>query len=425
MKGSPFFGVPENPPKSVPGISPEDAAVIEAMMRERELAPLGLAPGGIDLSSAPSGAVMYSAPEPSLRERAGNAVYDLTKAFGFPSTAQQYRKVVTGGVDFLPGVGDAVGFEDAARDYSSGNYGDAAVGGVASVFGLLPGAGDLAAKGIRLGGKKILRHVENRDALQNARSSGKGGPEFTDDQVGYDLPPEQQMSIEDYYGGSIPETDNNGMLLFDPEGRPLVAPPERITGRTDLGDDLPIPPNLLTSVVEELTGRPIRRAPTGDKDLAGALGTTRFDQTGAPIAVTVDERLKGNHAGIVEAHETGHVVETIANLIPTDGIEDELGVLYHRLVEGRKPSPGEKPLGPTDVDYPKAQERMEYIAEAIRSYLRTPNEFKINFPKTAKRIRDYVNANEDLKHSIQFNSLLGTAGAGTVLLSDEGSQSND
>ena len=45
----------------------------------------------------------------------------------------------------------------------------------------------------------------------------------------------------------------------------------------------------------------------------------------------------------------------------------------------------------------------------VRLYLRDPNYMKTNFPDVAKRIRESVNSNPNLKDGIQFN----TAGEST------------
>ena len=58
-------------------------------------------------------------------------------------------------VDFIPGVGDAVGFNDAGRDIQAGNYGAGVSGMGLAALGLIPGAGDLASKA----GKKFAKNA--------------------------------------------------------------------------------------------------------------------------------------------------------------------------------------------------------------------------------------------------------------------------
>src|SRR5687767_9402549 len=76
--------------------------------------------------------------EPTLRERMGNAVYDFLVARGLPSTADQYRGTAQAAADFVPGLGEAVGTQEAARDYGAGNYLDAALGAGGVMLGAVP-----------------------------------------------------------------------------------------------------------------------------------------------------------------------------------------------------------------------------------------------------------------------------------------------
>lgn len=85
---------------------------------------------------------------PSLRDRLGNMVYDAAEYVGLPN-ANRMRNDVKGAVDFVPGVGDAVGFDDAANAFNSGNYGSAALNAAASAVGTIPGAGDFAAGALK------------------------------------------------------------------------------------------------------------------------------------------------------------------------------------------------------------------------------------------------------------------------------------
>jgi len=62
---------------------------------------------------------------------------------------------VRGSVDLLPVVGDAVGFDDAKRDFDAGNYGSAAVNAGLSAVGSVPGVGDAVATGLKAGGHAL------------------------------------------------------------------------------------------------------------------------------------------------------------------------------------------------------------------------------------------------------------------------------
>jgi hypothetical protein len=87
--------------------------------------------------------------DPSWRERLGDAVYDTGRALGLSSTAQQWRENSEFGADFVPGIGEALGADDTARDYAAGNYLGAGINAGATALGVVPVVGDVAGKGIR------------------------------------------------------------------------------------------------------------------------------------------------------------------------------------------------------------------------------------------------------------------------------------
>lgn len=93
----------------------------------------------------PNQGVTLSTYEPSLRDRLAWMVGDL---FGDDRTLRNWAQSTARGVaDFIPGVGDAIGFDEAKRDWDAGNYGQAALGGALSAVGAVPGVGDLVAAG--------------------------------------------------------------------------------------------------------------------------------------------------------------------------------------------------------------------------------------------------------------------------------------
>lgn len=91
---------------------------------------------------------------PSLRDRIAWGIAGGLGRFGADKHRQQWAANKVGGlIDFVPGVGDAVGVDDAYRDYQAGNYGLAAAGLGLTAIGAVPGVGDAVAnagrKGIR------------------------------------------------------------------------------------------------------------------------------------------------------------------------------------------------------------------------------------------------------------------------------------
>ncbi|TPM38127.1 hypothetical protein [Mesorhizobium sp. B2-3-4] len=119
-------------------------------------------------------------------------------------------------------------------------------------------------------------------------------------------------------------------------------------------------------------------------------------------------------------------------MIDQSGIKSELKWLYNDLnnpnLQGARAAgrPVEQStsktyrgFGPEQMGYRSGVDAdRELMAEAIRAYMA-----KTVAPKTAARIRSYVNKHKDLKHIIQFNSLIdltaGTAGAAAAIGSTE------
>ena len=110
----------------------------------------------------PQGLLSY---EPTLREKIANAVYDGSVGLLGKRKAHEMQANTKSAVDFVPGLGDAVGANDMARDYRAGNYGMAAL----SAIGLIPAVGDVASKA----GKKIFK--EGSDELLKS-AINKAGP---------------------------------------------------------------------------------------------------------------------------------------------------------------------------------------------------------------------------------------------------------
>lgn len=84
---------------------------------------------------------------PSLRDRIAWAIAGGAGKLGAGRYAQQDIAHSVGGLlDFIPGVGDTLAFDDAARSAEAGNWQDAVIQGGLATVGLLPGVGDVAAK---------------------------------------------------------------------------------------------------------------------------------------------------------------------------------------------------------------------------------------------------------------------------------------
>lgn len=103
--------------------------------------------------------------EPTMREKIGNAVFNVFGAMGLPDTAHRYRNSAQEVADFVPGVGDAIALDDAKRSFDAGNYGQAAFDGATGLVGLIPGGGDVAA-----GVLKAIIPVPAAKALATSRN---------------------------------------------------------------------------------------------------------------------------------------------------------------------------------------------------------------------------------------------------------------
>lgn len=87
---------------------------------------------------------ILSAYEPSLRDRIAFGIGGLLGGDNYRQ-GNTARKI-GGLLDFIPGLGDVIGFNDAYRDAEAGKYGMAAAGLGLSAAGLVPGVGDAVSK---------------------------------------------------------------------------------------------------------------------------------------------------------------------------------------------------------------------------------------------------------------------------------------
>jgi hypothetical protein len=92
---------------------------------------------------------------PSLRERIGNLIYDAAQGAGLRQSAHGMRSNAETAVGFVPGLGDAVGAQEAGRDLGAGNY---LSGGLGLAATLVPGA--IAEKAVKKVAKKAADVTE-------------------------------------------------------------------------------------------------------------------------------------------------------------------------------------------------------------------------------------------------------------------------
>lgn len=231
----------------------------------------------------------------------------------------------------------------------------------------------------------------------------------------YDPPSKPQRPISADYPNGAP-VDEQGRITHDIEGRPLTA--RWVAGRRDLvsgagrGDEQAFPAAELDALAKATTGRGIAFRPPGG--MRPDVGHTAIDpRTGVPLSVSVSRGLPVADQARVATHELGHVVNATAGKMPVSGLMDELKPLYNSLNNPNRTRDGTdaaswgKPFTPESQGYSKKDAPLEYVAEAFRAYMTDPNYIKTVAPKTAKRIRDYVNAHPELSKIIQFNAIAG------------------
>lgn len=210
-------------------------------------------------------------------------------------------------------------------------------------------------------------------------------------------------------GNALGRSDKSGLDL---EGRPLVAQ-HVVGGAPDRVREQSLPSEALAQIVQERTGGPIERVAASQLP-RGANGVLRVDRVTGPRVVQVKKDLNEVEFDSVARHETGHLLDEVAGQIPVDGLLNELRPLYSYGVEGRDRT---KNLTlPQHQKYPPEEAPREYMAEAIRQYMAAPDTMKARAPKTAARIRKYINDNPQLRNTVQFNSVAVGAGLGAGVM---------
>ncbi len=233
-----------------------------------------------------------------------------------------------------------------------------------------------------------------------------------------DPKPTAQRPFNADYPGPAP-SDASGRLLFDIEGRPLQA--RYVAGRNMAGMvDEPLQAPGSAGIAEFLGVRSSETARSG-KELGGDFGryvSDRYPGTdirdpGRVKEIFTDKALDATSGARVFSHEVSHAIDDIAGRIPTDGLKKELAGLYEQLNTAGWYKPG-RGMTPGGFGYKGGDMDRELIAEAIRAYKRDPNYIKTVAPKTAARIREYVNSNPNLNKVIQFNSAGGAMAGGLL-----------
>lgn len=113
----------------------------------------------------------YNPFNPAFRSSVANAVSNLIGSSNIPGNEgydrSRYSDLLSGSVDFAPGLGEAAGVGDVRRELAAGNYGNAAILGGATMLGMLPVVGDAASKAVR----NALPFVPAAPAIKTTRGS--------------------------------------------------------------------------------------------------------------------------------------------------------------------------------------------------------------------------------------------------------------
>jgi hypothetical protein len=292
-------------------------------------------------------------------------------------------------VDFVPGVSNVLFGDQAVRDAYNGNYKGAALNAVAAVpFGAL-----------NAGLSSVGKAAQDTDNIASRLIPV------------YNPPAKSLRPFEADYPNGAP-SDAAGNLTHDIDGRPLTA--SYVAGRRVVGgSDQAIQPAEVRSIGEETTGRGIMEAPS--RSLRGASGLVEVNRYNRqPEQIFLSSSLTPGQSERVLNHEVGHVIDQASGEIPTDGLSRELRPMYNTLNTGQERT--RNLTGPEHLGYKGDEIPREHMADAIRAYMSDPNYIKTVAPKTAARIRQFVNDNPKLKDIIQFNSVAAAGGAGALAM---------
>jgi hypothetical protein len=219
----------------------------------------------------------------------------------------------------------------------------------------------------------------------------------------------------DYPNGAA--ADEEGFLERDIEGLPLTSY-YTVGRRKAHAKDHVLSPHDINWFLDRHLGATIVRTPENQL-IPGTVGQVRTGDNGLPL-VKVWDKLPPDQTNTVVAHELGHILDEYAGRVPTEGLDDELNMLYSELATGRSGLPF---LLPEMRGYPDHAVPREKMAEAFRAYLTDANMIKTIAPKTAAALRKLNRLPFFSKH-LHFNGIpIGLiAGAGATAVMGKGSE---
>lgn len=183
----------------------------------------------------------YNPFNPAFRETMRSGITDLLGGRAMGGTpSQRYRAgmadMLTGAVDFVPGVGEAVGVADTVQAARGGNYGTAAILGGATMLGMLPVVGDAASSAL----KKMTR------------SEFLGSPKIVGAFDASELRPRAIGAVED----APAEEFIHGLTLRKSPGGAAVFDGDKVVASYNFGNTLVVDPKYRKKgIAEELVYR--------------------------------------------------------------------------------------------------------------------------------------------------------------------------
>ena len=352
---------------------------------------------------------------PTSRDR---LLYALARFYGGDAKGEKGSARANETMNFLDWtpVGALNDSYDVGRMIGEGQFGNAAL---AETLAILPGHSEYLVKKIRQGlpGESLFG-FRSKPKSHLTQGNPDGITHKAEDYEIYNPPDKPQRPFNsDYSNPANAVSDASGKLLKDRDGRDLTA--KNVIGRQTVGGpDVGATPEIVESVAEDISGNKISTVPRQTID--DAHGISWFDpKSGKPEKIEIADDLPQPQKDMVIAHEAAHFIEETAGQIPTNGLDNELRFIYNTTATGKE---NVHPIiGPEKMGYTGDDIQRELMTEAVRTYMANPNWIKTMAPRTAARIREWVNTHPELSKLIQFNSV--AAGAGGLFLGEQSKES--
>ena len=255
---------------------------------------------------------------PNFRATAQNAISNMLGGSNISSNPNYLQgriaNTLSGLVDFIPAVGDAVGVGDTITSYKQGDMLGTGINAAAAALGIVPVLGDAAGKGIK--SLSSLRQTEQfGDIIQTAKAGDVNEYPVRDfiNEKGYSINPLMAQTSQEVRPETIAKGSYNKLLKKYNEN-PIVR--NRENSRL-IGGRVLTPDNLFAQegTYEQLLDRPLIPLPA-DKTIYGSIdrvagveiepylaqgGPQHFDKNGNWMSMSGAAKSKQGHANRVRA----------------------------------------------------------------------------------------------------------------------------